>query len=180
MEFFSSKPSVIDYQRMTINYSKIIEFVLLRSVNYDENSSKYVQNRLVVSSLMPVLFHPTEDDEIHDWLLYLSNWNHKQQGKEKWRGKRSVWTSQGNPSLSFQGSPAKFSTHLHELMVWINIYQSLTKGPVMTWLASVVVPPARTMRINWHLKRRVFSQTITIAGWCFGTWLLFFHNIYIY
>jgi len=66
MEFFSSKPSVIDYQRMTINYSKIIEFVLLRSVNYDENSSKYVQNRLVVSSLTPVLFHPTEDDEIHD------------------------------------------------------------------------------------------------------------------
>jgi hypothetical protein len=106
-------------------------------------------------------------------ILYLSNWNHKQQGKEKWRGKRSVWTSQGNPSWSFQGSPAKFSTHLHELMVWINIYQSLTKGPVMTWLASVVVPPARTMRINWHLKRRVFSQTITIAGWCFGTFYIF-------
>ena len=57
---------MIDYQRITINYSKIIEFVLLRSVNYDENSSKYVQNRLVVSSLTPVLFHPTEDDEIHD------------------------------------------------------------------------------------------------------------------
>ena len=135
------------------------------------------KNRLVVSSLTPVLFHPTEDDEIHDWLLYhLISVKLKPQatGKRKSEGeKRSVWTSQGNPSWSFQGSPAKFSTHLHELMVWINIYQSLTKGPVMTWLASVVVPPARTMRINWHLKRRVFSQTITIAGWCFGTFYIF-------
>ena len=92
--------------------------------------------------------------------------------EKKSEGEKEV-TSQGNPSWSFQGSPAKFSTHLHELMVWINIYQSLTKGPVMTWLASVVVPPARTMRINWHLKRRVFSQTVTIAGWCFGTFYIF-------
>ena len=65
-ENWGKPATVIDSQRITINYSKIIEFVLLRSVNYDENSSKYVQNRLVVSSLMPVLFHPTEDDEIHD------------------------------------------------------------------------------------------------------------------
>ena len=107
------------------------------------------------------------------WLLYLSNWNHKQQGKESEGEKEVCEHPKAIHLCHFRVHQRNFRPISTSWWYGINIYQSLTKGPVMTWLASVVVPPARTMRINWHLKRRVFSQTITIAGWCFGTFYIF-------